>query len=113
MSALITPEFISLFAINHQIIYGQGEKYDGAIDFIKKNRKLVKNIGKVVLNMLLNLLLNVALLYLTIKLKEKFADDQIEKGKAYVSILLSYVGVPPSVIAQVRRVNTQPIPNNF
>ena len=111
MSAIITPEFISLFAINHQIIYGRGSTYDGAIDFMKKNRKLIKNIAKIVLNMLLNLLLNLVLLYITIKLKEKLADDQIEKAKNYVSMLLSYTGVPQSVIAQIRKINTQSIPN--
>ena len=111
MSAIMTPEFISLFAINHQIIYGQGTSYSGPIDFIKKNRKLVKNIGKIILNILLNLLLNLVLLYITVRLKEKFADDQIEKAKNYVSQLLSLTGVPPEIIAQIRRINTQPIPN--
>ena len=111
MSAIMTPEFISLFAINHQIIYGQGTTYDGIIDFIKKNKQLVKNIGKIVLQMLLNLLLNLTLLYITFKLKQKFADDQIEKAKNYVSILLGLTGVPPGIIAQIRKVNTQPIPS--
>tara|TARA_R100000908_G_scaffold36679_1_gene16829 strand:+ start:6017 stop:7495 length:1479 start_codon:yes stop_codon:yes gene_type:complete len=111
MTSVITPEFISLFAINHQIIYGKGSTYDGPIDFIKKNRKLVKNIAKIVLNMLLNMLLNLALLYITIRLKEKFADDQIEKAKNYVNTLLSYAGVPQSVITQLNKINTHPIPN--
>lgn len=111
MSAIMTPEFISLFAINHQIIYGQGTSYDGPIDFLKKNRKLVKGVAKVLLNTLLTLLLDLVLLYITIRLKQKFADDEIEKAKNYVSILLSYTGVPQSVISQIRRINTQPIPN--
>jgi hypothetical protein len=111
MSAVMTPEFITLFAINHQIIYGQGTNYDGPIDFIKKNRKLVKKIGNIILNTLLNLLLSLVLLYITIKLKQKFIDDQAEKTKNYISILLSLVGVPSSVIAQIRKINTLPIPN--
>ena len=111
MSAIMTPEFISLFAINHQIIYGQGSSYDGAIDFLKKNRKMIKGIAKIVLNMLLNSLLNIVLLYITVKLKQKFADDKIEKAKNHVSILLSYLGVPANIIAQIRKINTQPIPN--
>jgi len=107
----MTPEFMSLFAINHQIVYGKGSSYDGPIDFMKKNKKLIKNIGKVVLNILLTLLLDLALLYLTIRLKQKFADDEIEKAKNYVSILLSYTGVPSSVIAQIRKINSKSIPN--
>jgi len=105
MSTIVTPEFISLFAINHQIIYGQGSTYLGPIDFIKKNRKLIKKIAKNVLNILLNLLLKLVILHITIKLKQKFADDQIEQTKNRVSILLSLVGVPPSIISQIRRIN--------
>lgn len=111
MSAIVTPEFISIFAINHKIVYGKDSSYDGPIDFVKKNRKLVKNIGKIVLNILLNLLLNMVLLYITNLLRQKIVDDKIEKAKNYVSILLSYSGVPPNVIAQIRKINTQPIPN--
>ena len=51
------------------------------------------------------------LLYISAKLKQKFADDKIEKAKNYVSILLSYSGVPPNIIAQIRKINTQPTPN--
>ena len=111
MSSILTPEFMTLFAINHQILYGKGSSYNGPIDFLRKNCKLIKNIGKVVLNILLTLLLNLALLYLTIKLREKLADDQIEKAKNYVSILLSLTGAPPGIINQVREINTGVVPS--
>jgi hypothetical protein len=101
-SLFLSPKIISLFAINHQIIYGQGTSYDGAIDFIKKNKKLVKNVIKIIRNILLNLLLALALRELSKKLAEKVAGDEIEKAKNYTSILLSYVGVPPAVLAVIR-----------
>tara|TARA_R110000796_G_scaffold61077_2_gene141402 strand:- start:46636 stop:48120 length:1485 start_codon:yes stop_codon:yes gene_type:complete len=108
MSTIITPEFISVFAINHQIIYGKGSSYDGPIDFIRKNKKLVTDISLIVLDMLLRLLLNLVLLYITIRLKQKFADDEIEKAKNYVIALLSYTGVPPEIITQLSKINTNP-----
>lgn len=104
LNIMISPKFLMLFSINHQIIYGEGTSYDGAIDFIKKNKKLVKNIAKIIRNILLNLLLTLALKYLGIQLRQKLAEDEIEKAKSYVSILLSYVGVPPEIIAQIRRI---------
>ena len=107
MSTIITPEFISVFAINHQIIYGKGSSYDGPIDFIRKNKKLVTDISLIVLDMLLRLL-NLVLLYITIRLKQKFADDEIEKAKNYVIALLSYTGVPPEIITQLSKINTNP-----
>lgn len=104
MNVIISPKFLTLFAINHQIIYGEGTSYEGGVDFIKKNKKLVKSIVKIIRNILIGLLLTLALKYLGIKLRQKLADDEVEKSKNHVSILLSYIGVPPAVIAQIRRV---------
>ena len=33
---------------------------------------------------------------------QKFAGDEIEKAKNYVSIVLSYLGVPQEIIALIR-----------
>lgn len=93
MNQIITPKFIALFAINHQIIYGQNVSYDGPIDFMKKNKKLVKGLSKKIVNILLGLLLTLALKELTQKLTQKLADDEIEKNKAYMNIVLSYAGI--------------------
>ena len=101
---MISPKFLSLFIINHQIIYGKGTSYDGPIDFIKKNKKLVKNIAKIIGNILLNLLLTLALKYLSFKLRQKFTKDEIEKAKNYVSIVFSYLGIPPVILEQIRRI---------
>lgn len=111
MSSIMGPEFITIFAINYKIVHGQNSGYDDPLDFIKKNRTLVKSIGKIILNILLNLLLNIVLAYIAKLLKEKFIDDKIEKAKNHVSILLSYSGVPPSVIAQIRKLSARAIPD--
>ena len=103
MSLVISPKFITLFAINHQIIYGQNVGYDGPIDFIKKNRTLVKAIGNVIRDVLLELLLTLVLKILMEKLSKKFSDDGIEKANNYVSIILSYLSVPPDIIALIRK----------
>lgn len=106
MSAIITPEFMSLFAINHQIIYGKGSTYDGAFDFIAKNVELMKDVGLIVLKMLLNLLLTLVGLYITVRLKEMYADNEIEKAVSYVNKLLSYAGVPPEIMTQLNKIGS-------
>ena len=112
MSSIMGPEFITIFAINYKIVHGQNSGYDDPIDFVKKNRTLVKSIGKVILNILLNLLLNLVLSYIAKLLKEKFIDDKIEKAKNHVSVLLSYSTiVSPAVIARIRKLAERPIPN--
>ena len=103
MSLVISPKFITLFAINHQIIYGQDGGYNGAVDFIKKNRKLIKNISKIIRDIILELLLSLVLKILMEKLAQKFIDDGIEKAKNYVSIILSYLSVPPEILALIRK----------
>jgi len=101
-SLIISPKLMVLFAINHQIIYGQGNSYDGPIDFLKKNKKLVKNVSNIIRNIILELLLKLVLKILSEKLIQKFAGDEIEKAKNYVSIVLSYLGVPQEIIALIR-----------
>ena len=68
MSLVISPKFITLFAINHRIIYGQEDGYNGAVDFIKKNRKLVKGVAEIIRNIILELLLTLVLKILMEKL---------------------------------------------
>lgn len=101
MNLILTPKFITIFAINHQIIYGEGVSYDGPVDFMQKNKKIVKNMSNQISNVLIGLLLTLALKHLTIKLRDKLIGDEIEKNKNYLAIILSYVGVPPSVISQI------------
>ena len=102
MTVLISPKFITLFSINHQIIYGQGSAYDGAKDFIEKNRQLVKNLSVVILEIILTMLLKAALKYLSIKLRQKFADDEIERGKIYLLRLISSLGIPPDIMKSIQ-----------
>ena len=40
MSSVMTPEFVTIFAINHQIIHGQGSNYNNPIDFINQNQNI-------------------------------------------------------------------------
>ena len=89
MGVIVSPKFITLFAINHQIIYGQDSSYDNAKDFISKNRKLVKEISKIILEIILSILLKIALIELSKKLAQKFTADEIERGKLYLKRLLS------------------------
>ena len=118
ITAMMSPEFILLFAINHKVVtcktdgtINTADSYDGPIDFVKKNRKIVKSIGKIIANVLIGLLIAIVLQYITKLLKRKLIDDKIEKEKNYVSVLLSHLGVPPDVIAKIRKISSQPIPN--
>jgi len=101
MSIVISPKFITLFAINHQIIYGQGEGYADAKDFMRKNSTLVNNIKKILRDIILAVLLKAVLKFLSSKLAQKFIDDEIEKGKIELAALLLAIGIPGFIIAKI------------
>ena len=67
----------------------------------KENSKLMKNLSKVLRNIILNIMLKLVLKLLGDYLTQKFGEDQKEKGKAHLASLLSYLGVPPAIIAQI------------
>jgi hypothetical protein len=105
VSVILSPKLISVYAINYQILYGQNEKYDGPIDFVKKNKNLIRSLGKTVLEAIIKMLLTLVLKYISIKLSKKFSEDEIEKGKNYTSQILSLLGVPPMIIRQIQGIS--------
>jgi hypothetical protein len=96
-NSLMSPSFVTVFAINHAIIYGETETYDDPIDFLKKNKNVIKALVRTINTIIIGLLLKLALKELTTKLRQKISDDESERIKSYNNILLSYVGVSPSI----------------
>lgn len=101
LNILLSPKFVTIFAINHAILYGE-VNYDGPTDFLKKNKGLIKQISNEIRDKLLGGLLKLSMKDLSQKISKKLIDDQIEKVKNHKSILLSYTGTPPNVIARIR-----------
>lgn len=97
VSFVLSPKLVTVFAINHQLIYGQGTVYEDGIDFMEKNKKILKEIAKTILSMVIKLLLTLIIKKLSKKLGEKIKDDGIEKNKAYVKQLSILNGVSSAV----------------
>jgi hypothetical protein len=105
MTIVMSPKLISVYAINYQILYGQNETYDGPIDFIKKNKNLIKSLSKTILELVIKLLLTLIIKFLSKKLSQKFAQDEIERGKNYIAQILSLIGTPPEIIRQIQNIS--------
>ena len=99
---IISPKLTVLFGINHKIMYGCDKGYDGAIDFLKKNKGLIIALVKTVSIFIIKMLLVIALKAISIKLSKKFADDAKEKAKNFTAQILSLVGAAPDVIRQIQ-----------
>ena len=84
--------------MNYQIIYGQGEQYDDAVDFLRKNKKLIRSIVNKIRDLIIKVLLEKVLKEVSLLVAVSVAKRQIEKGNNNVAQLLSLVGVTQDVI---------------
>ena len=99
---ILSPKLLVLFGINHKIMYGCDEEYNGAIDFLKKNKDLIIALVKTVSVFIVKMLLVVALKAISVKLAKKHADDEKEKSRNFTAQILSLAGAPPDVIKQIQ-----------
>ena len=90
---IISPKVITIFLINYKVVYGQLADYDGIIDFLKKNKNLIKALIKKVTEILVKILIAIALK----KIAELVAEAQIkretEKAKTKIKQIMSLTGV--------------------
>ena len=105
VSFVLSPKLITVFAINHQLIYGQGTVYKDGIDFMEKNKKILKEIAKSILKIIIKLLLTLIIKKLTKKIGEKIKDDTIEKNKAFVKQLSILSGIPNAMQLMVNNLS--------
>jgi hypothetical protein len=105
INIILSPKLMTLFSLNYKIIYGIAQDFDGAIDFMKKNKQLIIGISKIILEQITKMLLTLALKYIAKKLAKKYSQDKIEQGKNYVAQILSLIGVSPEIIRQIQNLN--------
>jgi len=101
VNVLLSPKIVTIFLLNFKIIYGPNETFSDPIDFIKKNRNLVKNVVKRVSGIIIKILLKKVIKRITKLIAESRLKKEIDKNKAKVTQLLSLVGVPQDVLRQI------------
>ena len=97
ISYIISPKLLVVFAINHQLIYGQGTQYKDGLDFLEKNKNMLKPIFDAIKKMIIKKIVTLIIQKLSIKIGEKIKDDTIEKNKNYVRQLNILNGITKSV----------------
>lgn len=98
VSKILSPKVVILFAINNKIIYNVTPEYSDGLDFIKKNRKLIKTLIGVIIDELVKVLLKVALKEITALVAESVIRRQKEKNVQKLAQIQSLVGVPSDII---------------
>jgi hypothetical protein len=99
---VLSPKIVMIFLINYKIIYGPTATYGDAIDFIKKNKKLFKQIMKRIAGMIIKILLAIALQKIAKLVGDAMIEKNIEKNKNKKTQLLSLVGVPQEALRAIK-----------
>ncbi len=102
INVVLSPKVIMIFLINYKIVYGQNATFNDAIDFISKNRNLIKSIMKKISTLIITFLVTIALKQIAELVAANTAKKQIEKAKNQLSQLLSLVGVPQDALRIIR-----------
>ena len=97
VSYIISPKLLVVFAINHQLIYGQGSVYKDGLDFLEKNKNMLKPIFDAIKKMIIKKILTLIVKKLSIKLEIKILEDAIEKNKSYVKQINILTGISKAV----------------
>ena len=98
---IVSPKVIVIFLMNYKILYGQDEEYTDAIDFIKKNKSLIRSIVNKIRDLIIKILLKIVLKEITELIAKSVVKNNIEKSLNDVSQLLSLVGVPQEIIRRI------------
>jgi hypothetical protein len=99
---ILSPKIVIIFLINYKIVYGPTATFSDPIDFIKKNKKLFKQIMKRIAGMVIRILLAIAMQKIAKLVSDAALKKQIDKNKNKVAQLLSLAGVPQAAIRAIK-----------
>jgi len=102
MNAILSPRVILIFVINYKLMNGQNAVFTDPIDFMKKNRKLIKGIVDSIRDTIVEMLLSIAIKHILKLVAANSIEMLKERGNNQIAILLSLVGVSQDVIAMIR-----------
>ena len=99
INVVLSPKLILIFAMNHQIIYG--ETFDNPQDFLKKNKWMISLIVESVRDVVVSILLVKVLKEIKSLISDNLIKTQIEQLKAQKAQLASLVGIPNNILREI------------
>ena len=99
---ILVPKIIAIFLINFKIIYGPTATFDDPIDFLKKNKNLVRAVTKRIAGIIISALLKAVLKKITELVTDAIRKRLEDKAKSNLKQLLSLIGVPQDVIQKIK-----------
>jgi hypothetical protein len=99
---ILSPKVVMVFLTNFKIIYGPQAEFGDGVDFIKKNKRLMRNIIKTLTIMIIKILIVIVLKRIGALTAASQAQKQKEKYTNRLSQLLSLTGVPQDAIRTIK-----------
>lgn len=102
VSVVLSPKVVMTFLINFKIIYGEQAEFTDGVDFIYKNKELMRKIIKNITLMIVQYLIVIAMKQIAELVAEAQIKKQKEKYTNRISQLLSLTGVPQEAIRTIK-----------
>lgn len=102
VSQILSPKFILIFTLNH-IIMNTGTVVNSAIDFMQKNKTLIKNLINTIRDIIIKILLERAIKAISELVLAQLSETQAEKLRATKAQLFSLIGIPQDVIRTIQK----------
>lgn len=102
VGVLISPKVVMVFLTNFKIVYGPQAEFTDGVDFIKKNKGLMRSIIKTLTIMIIKILIVIVLKRIGALTAASQAQKQKEKYTNRLSQLLSLTGVPQDAIRTIK-----------
>ena len=99
---ILSPKIVLIFLINYKIVYGPNASYKDGVDFIRKNKKLFKQIIKRIAGMIIRILLAIAMRRITKLIGDATKEKLKEKLATKKAQLLSLTGVPQEALRKIK-----------
>ena len=99
---VLSPKIVMIFLLNYKIVYGPNATYKDGVDFIRKNKKLFKQIIKRIAGMIIRILLAIAMRRITKLITDATKEKLKEKMVNKKAQLLSLTGVPQEALRKIK-----------
>ena len=99
---ILSPKIVLIFLIIYNIVYGPNASYKDGVDFIRKNKKLFKQIIKRIAGMIIRILLAIAMRRITKLIGDATKEKLKEKLATKKAQLLSLTGVPQEALRKIK-----------
>lgn len=102
IKTIISPKMVVMFMINHKIVYGETESWNSGVDFLMKNKTIMKKITNKARELVIQVLLSLIVKVVTALIRKNLDRILKERVVSNKAVLLSLFGVSQNVLRLIK-----------